>query len=211
LSDRHRQVRDLLADAIKNIGENTTTKPQKQELYQKLIDCLQQLETTIPGGKDHPDYQKAQLAIDDYIKQHNLMVVASQPMTQAVASPQTIFKPAISSTNNENNENLAKFRKLVATCYRNGDPSPTELKLIEKFSQKYQISEEVAQAIISEFTPQHDAHGATEEYSLMYQAFLDNDSQIDSEEMAQLLELQEELGLTQEQVDRIELEIQAEV
>jgi creatinine amidohydrolase/Fe(II)-dependent formamide hydrolase-like protein len=83
--------------------------------------------------------------------------------------------------------------------------------LIEKFSQKYQISEEVAQAIISEFTPQHDAHGATEEYSLMYQAFLDNDSQIDSEEMAQLLELQEELGLTQEQVDRIELEIQAEV
>ncbi|MGL5943366.1 MAG: hypothetical protein ACRC2S_23975 [Waterburya sp.] len=208
LSDRHRQVRDLLADATKNIGANAANKPQKQELYQKLIDCLQQLETTIPGGKDHPDYHKAQLAIDDYIKQHNLMVVAPQSMTQTVASPQAISKPTIS---NANNENVDKFRKLVATCYRTGNPSSTELKLIEKFSQKYQIAEEVAQAIISEFTPQQDAHGAEEEYSLMYQAFLDNDGQIDGEEMSQLLELQEELGLTQEQVDRIELEIQAEV
>ena len=208
LSDRHRQVRDLLADAVKNIGDNAATKPQKQELYQKLITCLQQLETTLTGGKDHSDYQKAQLAIDDYIKQHNLMVVAPQPWTQTVPAPQTIAKPTFDDTSNEN---LAKFRKLVATCYRNGNPSPTELKLIEKFTQKYQISEEIAQAIISEFTPQQIGTGAIEEYRLMYQAFLGNDGQIDGEEMAQLLELQEELGLTQEQVDQIEIEIQAEV
>lgn len=40
----------------------------------------------------------------------------------------------------------------------------------------------------------------------MYQAFLGNDHQIDLDEQAQLLELQEELGLSNEQVARIEAE-----
>ncbi len=45
----------------------------------------------------------------------------------------------------------------------------------------------------------------------MYLAFLENDGEIDPEEQVQLLELQEELGLTNEQVARVEVGIQAGV
>lgn len=34
LNDQNRKVRDILADSLKKIGENATTKPQKQQLYQ---------------------------------------------------------------------------------------------------------------------------------------------------------------------------------
>lgn len=45
----------------------------------------------------------------------------------------------------------------------------------------------------------------------MYRAFLENDSEIDFEEQLQLLELQEELNLTNEQVSTIEVSVKAEL
>ncbi len=207
LSDRNRKVRDLLADALKAIGEQTTTKPQKQELYQKLMTCLQELEKTTPGGKDNPDYQKAELAIEDYIKQYSLMVVSPK----SAAPPTTIPQPISTSTSTQSNEDLEKFKKLVGTCYRNGNPTSKELELVEKFRQKYNIAQEVAEQIVAEFAPQTEPKEAIEEYALMYSAFLENDGEIDLEEQSQLLELQEELGLTNEQVNRIEVGIQAGV
>ncbi|MGK7916746.1 MAG: hypothetical protein AB4038_14575, partial [Prochloraceae cyanobacterium] len=204
LSDRNRKVRDLLADSLKAIGEQTATKPQKQELYQKLMTCLQELETTTPGGKDNPDYQKAQSAIEDYIKQYSLMVSQSAP-------PATRTQPVSKSTSPQNSEDREKFKKLVGTCYRSGNPTPRELELIEKFRQKYNIAPEIAEEIIAEFAPQPEPTEALEEYGLMYRAFLENDGNIDPEEQVQLLELQEELGLTNEQVARVEVGIQAGV
>ena len=202
LSDRNRKVRDLLADGLKAIGEETTTKPRKQELYQKLMACLQELEKTIPGGKDHPDYQKAESAIENYIKQYSLMVI--EPKSAATS-------PIPTSPSSQSNEDLEKFKKLVGTCYRSGNPTPRESKLVERFRQKYNIAPEVAEQIIAEFVPQSEPKEAIEEYGLMYRAFLENDGEIDPEEQAQLLELQEELGLTNEQVTRIEVSIQAGV
>ncbi|MHC5823549.1 MAG: hypothetical protein ACYT04_48860, partial [Nostoc sp.] len=87
-----------------------------------------------------------------------------------------------------------------------GSPSSTELQLLEKFRQKYNISQLIVEQIIAEYTPKKDIGNAIDEYSLMYQAFLGNDNQIDLEEQAQLLDLQEELGLSNEQVTRIEAE-----
>ncbi len=200
LSDQNRKIRDLLTDEIKVIGERATTKLQKQELYQKLRDCLQELENTVSGGKDSLDYQNAESAIENYIKQHNLVVTLPQPSTPNLQT---------SSTSPLADENLEKFRKLVGTCYRSGSPSPNELKLIEKFRQKYNITPEVAEQIIAKVSPQVKPQVALEEYELMYRAFLENDGEIDVEEQAQLLELQEELGLTNEQVNRIEVEIRA--
>jgi hypothetical protein len=45
----------------------------------------------------------------------------------------------------------------------------------------------------------------------MFRAFLDNDGEIDLEEQTQLLELQEELGLTNEQVAIIEENVRSEL
>ncbi|MEH1788994.1 MAG: tubulin-like doman-containing protein [Nostoc sp.] len=204
LNDQNRKVRDILADSLKKIGENATTKPQKQQLYQKLIGCLKEIENTFIGGKDNPDYHKGEAALEEYIKQYNLMIISPSVNSSVVTEPNT------TSATPQNNENLEKFRKLVVTCYKNGSPSATELQLVEKFRQKYNISETIAEQIIAESTPKKDIGNAIQEYSLMYQAFLENDNEIDLEEQAHLLDLQEELGLSNEQVAKIEASIKSE-
>ena len=45
----------------------------------------------------------------------------------------------------------------------------------------------------------------------MYRAFLENDGEIDLEEQAQLLELQDDLQLSNDQIAAIEAQIQAEL
>ncbi|WP_199339786.1 tubulin-like doman-containing protein [Nostoc sp. FACHB-892] len=200
LNDQNRKVRDILADSLKKIGENATTKTQKQQLYQKLISCLKEIENTFIGGKDNPDYHKAETALEEYIKQHSLMIISPLLNSSVVTEPNKI------PTNHQNSENLEKFKKLVITCYKSGSPSSTELQLLEKFRQKYNISQPIFEQIIAEYNPKKDIVNAIGEYSLMYQAFLGNDHQIDLDEQAQLLELQEELGLSNEQVARIEAE-----
>jgi hypothetical protein len=200
LNDQNRKIRDILADSLKKIGENATTKPQKQQLYQKLIACLKEIENTFIGGKDNPDYHKGEAALEEYIKQYSLMIISPSLNSSVVTEPKTI------SASPQNNENLEKFRKLVVTCYKNGSPSSTELQLLEKFRHKYDISQPIFEQIIAEYTPKKDIGNAIDEYSLMYQAFLGNDNQIDLDEQAQLLDLQEELGLSNEQVTKIEAE-----
>lgn len=204
LNDQNRKVRDILADSLKKIGENATTKPQKQQLYQKLIGCLKEIENTFIGGKDNPDYHKGEAALEEYIKQYNLMIISPSVNSSVVTEPNTI------SAIPQNNENLEKFRKLVITCYKSGSPSSTELQLVEKFRQKYDISQPIAEQIIAEYTPKKDIENGIQEYSLMYQAFLGNDHEIDLDEQAHLLDLQEELGLSNEEVAKIEASIKAE-
>jgi hypothetical protein len=120
-----------------------------------------------------------------------------------VATP----SPAPASTD----ENLGKYAKLVETCYRRGNPSSTELELLEKFRVKYGVSVEQANAIAAQFQPQNTIEQAAAEYGLMFRAFIENDGDIDLEEQAQLLELQEELGLTNEQVAIIEENVRSEL
>ncbi|MHC5821598.1 MAG: tubulin-like doman-containing protein, partial [Nostoc sp.] len=114
LNDQNRKVRDILADSLKKIGENATTKPQKQQLYQKLIGCLKEIENTFIGGKDNPDYHKGEAALEEYIKQYSLMIISPSLNSSVVTEPKTI------SATPQNNENLEKFRKLVVTCYKHG-------------------------------------------------------------------------------------------
>ena len=65
--------------------------------------------------------------------------------------------------------------------------------------------------IAAQFLPQDTLEQAAAEFALMFRAFLDNDGEIDLEEQAQLLDLQEELGLTNEQVAIIEENVRSEV
>jgi uncharacterized membrane protein YebE (DUF533 family) len=108
-------------------------------------------------------------------------------------------------------ENIEKFRKLAQTCYKKGNPTATELQLLEKFREKYAISVAQAEQIAAEFTAKPVPSDPVQEYSLMFRAFVENDGDIDMEEQSQLIELQEELGLTTEQANIIEQNIREEL
>jgi hypothetical protein len=214
VNDQNRNFRDIMADAISSIGASAVNKADKQTLYQRLMGYLRQLENTIPHGKDNPEYQKIELAIEEYVKAYNLFIASASPPPPGTTISTTIIspeKPPV-TVNGDLSGNVEKFKKLAQTCYRSSKPSATELQLLERFRQKYGISQEVADRIISEVTPHSKQNeNAVQEYTLMYRAFLENDGEVDLEEQAQLLELQEELGLRNEEVATIEENIRAEL
>jgi hypothetical protein len=208
LTEERRKVRDMLNSLIQQFGEAAVTKPQKQYLYVRLVEYLNQLEKNLYGGRDNPDYQKFQNAIDGYIQQYNLISPTdSEPVIRLTSSS----SPIVSSSSVNSNENIEKFRKLATTCYKKGNPTQNELNLLEKFRQKYGLSVEEAQTVIQAVKPSQELDSSLEEYALMYRAFLENDGEIDFDEQIQLSDLQEDLGLNLDQVNSIELEIKAEL
>jgi macrodomain Ter protein organizer (MatP/YcbG family) len=224
LADPNRRVRELLADAIQAMGQKAVTKPQKQALYQQLMTYISQLETSLTGGRDNPEFSKFQMAVEDYVKTYSLfmgdvenIVAAAVPNTSV--APVTPTPPAPSPTAatpninpaNLQDSNLEKFTKLVDTCYRKGQPTKTELELLQRFQQRYNISQTQVDEIIARYQPASNLDTAIYEYGLMYRAFLEGDKIIDLEEQAQLIELQEELELSNEQVTTIETNIREEL
>jgi hypothetical protein len=218
LTDQNRRLAETLDGAIRTIGEQAATKPQKQALYAQVMSYLQQQEQTIPGGTDSDEYKRIQAAIANFVTTHRLFIPTDQPpVPVAMPTPAAPAAPAIArpATNPApvvlDSENLAKYAKLVESCYRRGTPSATELELLEKFRVKYGVLVEQANAIAAQYQPQDTLEQAAAEYGLMFRAFLDNDGEIDMEEQAQLLDLQEELGLTNEQVAIIEENVRSEL
>jgi len=213
ITDQNRKVREVLEDSLQAIGQRAVTKPEKQSLYQKLMAYLKEQESTLPGGRDNAVYRKQEGAIEEYVKTYSLFIglpaetpslngrLAEVPATSAATPTEAI---ALDS-------NLEKFSKLVETCYRRGNPSNTELQLLERFRNKYAISQDIADGLITKFTSKPDQQDVIYEFGLMYRAFLENDGEIDLEEQSQLLELQEELGLTDEQVSTIEANVRDEL
>lgn len=217
LGDANRSLRDILEDALKQIGQSAATKPDKQALYDRLMSYLKQLEATTPYGKDSPEYQQMEVAIAEFIKSYNLFIAPTNPTpvtapvspSSPAATPATVASSG--SSPSSNNENLEKFRKLAQTCYRKGNPTETERQLLEKCRQRYQIPPDLAAQVIAEVSPKASADDAIQEYTLMYRAFIENDGEIDLEEQTQLMDLQEELGLSTEQVNLLEQNIRDEL
>lgn len=210
LSDQNRRVRDILEDAIQKIGQKAIAKAEKQGLYQKLMTYLKEQETTLPGGKNNPDYHKQEVALEEYVKTYGLFV---SPVDKSPSVQKTIEIPKTAAIPTEVvvDGNLEKFTKLVETCYRRGNPSDAELKLLERFQQKYAITQAAADQIIAKFSSSQNQQEAIDEFGLMYRAFVENDGEIDFEEQSQLIELQEELELTNEQVSTIETNVREEL
>lgn len=216
LTDQNRKIAELLDESVQRVGQQSTTKPDKQALYQRLMSYLSVTESTLAGGRDSEGYQKVEGAIADYVKTHGLFVTsANGKANNPTPSTNGLIAPAMASPSVTNSHaspaNLEKFTKLVETCYRRGNPSTTELQLLEKFRQKYEISQPIAEQIIAQFAPNQDSEQAIYEFGLMYRAFIENDGEIDLDEQAQLLELQEELGLSSEQVATIEANVREEL
>ena len=215
LSDQNRRVRDIFSDALEEIGQKAITKAEKQGLYQKLMAYLKELEKTLTGGKDNSDYPKQEVAIADYVKTYGLFVsplpteTTSLPVQMPAKIPKTT---AATFTEAEANDgNFEKFSKLVETCYRRGNPSETQLQMLEHFRQRYAIPQAAADQLIAKFCYSQDQQKALYDYGLMYRAFLENNGEIDFEQQSQLLELQEDLGLTNKQVSTMEANIREEL
>lgn len=206
LSDASGNIRNVLSDALSRIGKSLVTKPEKQAMYQRLTTYLTQFETTLPHGKDSPEYEPVATAINEYIKTHSLFVSVPTSVSTVFATATTTNPTAAGLSASGNGaastrpENLEKFQKLAQTCYRRGNPSATELQLLSRLREKYGISQAQADQIMTALAPQSSTNEAIEEYSLMFQAFLENDGEIDLEEQSQLMELQEELKLTEAQI-----------
>jgi hypothetical protein len=214
LGDANSNTRNVLSDALNLIGKSAVTKPDKQAMHQRLIAYLTQFEATLPHGKDSPEYEKVETAIDDYIKTHNLFIASPTPVPTTTAAAAPAATPTVTNSNavsNTSTDHLEKFRKLAQTCYRRGNPSATELQLLERLRQKYGITQVQADQIVGEVAPQPTSNEAIEEYTLMFRAFIENDGEIDLEEQAQLMELQEEMHLTAAQVSTIETNVRDEL
>jgi len=214
LSDQNRRVRDILQDALQNIGQKAIAKAEKQGLYQKLMAYLKELERTLLGGRDNSDYRKQEEAIGEYVKTHGLFVTlptetTSPPVQQPSQIPITTV--ATSTEVEATDSNLENFSKLAETCYRRGNPSETQLQMLEHFRQRYAIPQAAADQIIAKFSYSQNQQKALYDYGLMYRAFLENNGEIDFEQQSQLLELQEELRLTNKQVATMETNIQEEL
>jgi ElaB/YqjD/DUF883 family membrane-anchored ribosome-binding protein len=212
VSDHNRRIREILEDALQSVGQKAVTKAEKQSLYQKLMAHLEELEKTLNGGKDNPNYRKQEVAIEDYVKTHSLFIPTETGSTSVQKSPE-ISKPptADSIVVGDLDSNLEKFSKLVETCYRRSNPSENQLQMLEHFRQRYGIPQATANQIITDFSCSHTQQKALYEYGLMYRAFLENNGEIDFEQQSQLLALQEELGLTNKQVATMEANIQEEI
>lgn len=210
----------MLNDEIQKILKQATTKDAKRALYEQLMSYLQTVEQTVVGGRDNPEYQRVEEAISNCVRTYRLfepgMTTSSTPkstatptVSKSTSTSRPVAEPAISGTDSA----LEKFTKLVEACFKGGKkPSDKELDILDKLREKYGVSKEKAQEIIARYQPkQNDPELAAYEYALMFRAFLENDGEIGLEERAQLLELQEELGLTDEQVATIEANIRDEL
>lgn len=217
LSDRNRRLRDTLHNQIEAVFAAASTKAEKLALYQTLVNYLEQLGQTLVGGRDNPEFSAAQQVVEGYLRSYTLTPTQAgapataqpaQPAVSSVAPPTPTAVPAQALS--RDNGNLAKFEKLVATCFKKGAPSETEAQLLETFRQRYGISSAEAEALIAQYAQPNSQDGVYE-YGLMCRAFLENDNDIDLEERAQLLDLQEELRLTDEQVEIIEANMREEL
>jgi len=211
LADQNRRARELLQDGIQSVLKQANNRDSKRALYDQLMSYLQQLEQTIPGGRDNPEYQAAESAISNCVRNYRLFEPGTTTPATAVKSafpPKPKPTPAPAA-----NGAIEKFTKLVEACYQGGKtPSDKELEMLDRLREKYGVTPEMAQEIIARFQPpRHDPELAGYEYALMFRACLENDGEIGLEERAQLLELQEELGLTDEQVATIEANVREEL
>jgi hypothetical protein len=187
LNDQHRPKRQILADLLRESGQKAKTKAEKTAIYQKLQDWLAKFATELENGKANPEYRKASEAIAEYIKEYSLYI------------------PDNSSSGNGdggNSDALIKFRDLVEKTYRNPHPSEDELQAIEVRRKRLGIAEEDAKQVIAEFAPNLAKQDHKQEYALIFKSRLSKatDFKLKDEDLHELEDLQEELGLNDDEV-----------
>ncbi len=219
VNDANRRLKDVLADDLARLGTSLNTRQAKQDFYSRLMQYLDEYRASVEGGEDNPEYRAAQEAIEDYIKTYNLFSEGARAAPKAPAfvptrAPREVAPAGVTELLESDpslDSNLDKYRKLVETCVRDGVITPTEQALLDRFRVRYGIPEAQSVQLIAELMPKPESKEGMLEYGLMYRAFLENGSSIDPEEQAQLLDLQEELKLSNEQVNIIEANVKEEL
>jgi hypothetical protein len=201
LNDQHRPKRQILGDLLRETGQKAKTKAEKTMIYQQLQDWLAKFVTEFENGKANPEYRKAAEAIADYIKEYSLYIPDDNTLPSNNA--------AVTKDNDSLNSNLSKFRDLVEKTYRNPPPSEDELQAIEVRRKRLGISEEDAKQIVTEFIPDL----AKQEYALIFKSMLSKvkDSKLKDEDLYELDDLQEEFGLTDDEVLKIKRDVRKQL
>lgn len=186
--------------------------------HSEVEELIQSSQEEILAGNERTDFpiwsipvilgSGAGLAGTLYYQRRRKQKQALSPSRQAEIEMEsdTISAPTVES-------NMEKFAKIVETCHGQREISSAQMEMLEHFRQKYDIPQEVAEQLIVEATQQTDRQPnpqAFYEFGLMYRAFLEHDQVQDPEENAELTRLQEELGLTNEQVIQIETRVKEE-
>ncbi|MCL1493642.1 MAG: tubulin-like doman-containing protein [Pseudanabaena sp. Salubria-1] len=205
LNDQHRMKRQILGDLLRENGQKAKIKAEKTTIYQKLQDWLAKFATELENGKANPEYRKAAEAIADYIKEYSLYIPDENI---SLSNNATAIKD-----NDSLNSNLSKFRDLVEKTYRNPHPSEDELQAIEVRRKRLGISEEDAKQIVAEFTPDLAKQEYKQEYALIFKSMLSKatDSKLKDEDLHELDDLQEELGLSDDEVLQIKRDVRKQL
>jgi hypothetical protein len=204
LNDQHRPKRQILGDLLRESGQKAKTKAEKSPIYLKLQDWLAKFATELENGKANPEYRKAAEAIADYIKEYSLYI----PDENTSPSNTAAIKD-----NDSLNSNLSKFRDLVEKTYRNPHPSEDELQAIEVRRKRLGISEEDAKQIVSEFAPDLVKQEHKQEYALIFKSRLSKstDSKLKDEDLHELDDLQEDLGLSDDEILQIKRDVRKQL
>ena len=212
LNDQHRIKRQILGDLLRESGQKARTKTEKSVAYQRLQDWLVKFLTELENGKQNSEYRKAADAIADYIKEYSLYIPDDTATNNVVKNDSTASKAGNDILTN----NLSKFRDLVETTYRMAKPSnPSEddLQAMEFRRKRLGISEEDAKLIVDEFAPDSARETHKKEYAAIFKSRLSKapDSKLSEENLDELENLQDELGLANDEVLKIKMDVRKEL
>lgn len=187
-------------NVTKKVGDHLEYPAHFKYIFEKIRSTLEEESTASSPREQQDPAPKPTYSPDSQGQDPN-----PKATTKTVDPPPAPSAPAPGASA----ENLNKFRKLVAACYLD-IPSEKDLAALEKFRQKYGVSPAEAESIIAEFTLEEliDPH---EVYADRYRSLLSNDHVIDFGEQSELLDLQEELNLSDQEVDAIETKVKQEL
>jgi len=209
-NDQHRVERLILSDLLRETGKKAQTKVEKCKIYQQLQDWLAKFTTELENGKESPEYRKASEAIAEYVKEYNLYVPDdSESPLNSLNKPET----ATDKNSGVSTDNLARFKELVKKTYSVTSPSEEDVSLIKVRQKRWQINEEDAKRIIAEFAPSASKKDAQAEYLLDYRGKLRKatNGTLSDQDLHELDDLQDELGLTDEEISAIKTNVRSEL
>jgi hypothetical protein len=185
-SDDSRRIKRLLADDIRKHLAAFDTPQKKKGLATRLVTHLQKLKQDSPMGEDDFNYQRF-----DIIRKR-VVVNCALPTEMTSPGPPKQAQP---------NPAEQKFLELVRVSIKKtkGQLNPAIEQMLRSNQSRLGLSDEDGRRIIQAAVAELQGADGSAEYRCMYSAFLDA-GEITDAERAQLIQLQVELGLTEEQV-----------
>jgi hypothetical protein len=199
-SEEAGQVRRRLAEDIRRHLGVFDTQPKKRELARRLAAHLEELRNRCELADEDPTYQRY-----DGIRRR-IVIKHALPHEASTQSPRgRAPDPPPVATDGADGELEEKFMTLVRTALRSGKTglTPALRNMIRASQKRYGISDARAHELMGMVEAEFTEPDTVVEYREMFEALYE-DGQITDDERALLVERQVELGLADDDVQRIE-------